>query len=114
MHNHFNKISKTYYENIGDKKDIYLQIKEILNQFIKNKILLDIGSGGTIYYSFDLPKKIILLDISSEMLKENKNKKIVRVEQDARKMTSIPDSSIDIIIIAFTLHHINGKNLLNS
>ena len=110
MYKHFDKISANYYENIGDKQDIYLQIKNILNQYIEKKILLDIGSGGNIFYSYELPKKIILLDISSEMLKKNNNKKVITVEQDARNMSKIVDNSIDIIIIAFALHHINGKN----
>tara|TARA_Y100001970_G_scaffold105870_1_gene132642 strand:- start:31638 stop:32336 length:699 start_codon:yes stop_codon:yes gene_type:complete len=110
MHNHFNRINKEYFINLGDKKEIYHEINKLINPLIKNKIILDIGSGGHVFYNHDLSKKIYVLDVSTEMLNSLDNNKIIKINQDARNMNKIPDNSIDVILIIFALHHINGKN----
>ena len=110
MHNHFNKIQKKYFNNIGDKKKLYEDLKIIIDPLLINKTVLDIGSGGNIFYNHSLAKKIIILDLSDKMLDELNNEKIVKVYQDARNMTKINDKSVDLILIIFTLHHINGQS----
>ena len=114
MYNHFNKIKDRYFKNIGDKKNLYNETKKIINPIIKDKIVLDIGSGGHVFYDHRLTKKIIILDISIEMLNSINNKNFVKINQDARNMTKVNDNSIDIILIIFALHHINGKNYKDS
>ena len=51
---------------------------------------------------------MIVLDQSSEMLTKLKDNKITKITQDARNMSNIDNRSIDIILICFVLHHING------
>tara|TARA_B100000579_G_C22818350_1_gene849155 strand:+ start:1075 stop:1788 length:714 start_codon:yes stop_codon:yes gene_type:complete len=114
MHNHFNKIKKKYFNNIGDKINLYKELKKIIDSLLVNKIVLDIGSGGHLFYDYSLAKKIIILDLSKTMLDESSNKEIVKVYQDARNMTKIKDKSVDIILIIFALHHINGKSYKES
>ena len=101
MHNHFNKIKKKYFNNIGDKINLYKELKKIIDSLLVNKIVLDIGSGGHLFYDYSLAKKIIILDLSKTMLDESSNKEIVKVYQDARNMTKIKDKSVDIILIIF-------------
>ena len=114
MHNHFNRIKDKYFANIGDKKKLYNDIKKIINPIIKDKIILDIGSGGHIFYDYSLSKKTIILDVSIEMLNSIKDEKLLKINEDARNITKINDGSIDLILIIFTLHHINGKNYKDS
>ena len=109
MFNHFNKIKYKYKNNIGDKKNSYKILASKINPLIKEKNILDIGSGGNIFYDYTLAKKIICIDSSEEMLKNNSNKNIIKIVQDARNLTKIKNNSIDVILIIFALHHINGK-----
>lgn len=109
MYNHFNKIDKKYIKNIGDKKNIYNLIANRIEPFIKNKVVVDIGGGGKIFYNHKLVKKLTILDQSQEMLNNLENNQIIKVKQDARNMSKIKDHSIDTILIIFALHHINGK-----
>ena len=53
MFNHFNKIRHKYKSNIGDKKKLYENLSAKINPLIKNKNILDIGSGGNIFYDYD-------------------------------------------------------------
>ena len=114
MHNHFNRINKKYFKNIGDKKNLYEEIKKIINPLIKDKVILDIGSGGHIFYDHNLSKKIFVLDISQEMLNSMDDKNIIKINQDARNMSKVRDKTIDIVLIIFALHHINGSSYKES
>jgi len=114
MHNHFNKIKKKYFKNIGAKKIIYEELKKIIDSLLINKIVLDIGSGGNVFYDYSLAKKIMVLDLSDKMLDELNDKQITKIYQDARNMTKINDNSVDLILIIFALHHINGQNFKES
>ena len=107
-------MKKKYFNNIGDKINLYKELKKIIDSLLVNKIVLDIGSGGHLFYDYSLAKKIIILDLSKTMLDESSNKEIVKVYQDARNMTKIKDKSVDIILIIFALHHINGKSYKES
>ncbi len=109
MFNHFNKIQHKYKNNIGDKKKLYEILALKINPLIRNKNILDIGSGGNIFYDYGLAKKIIAIDSSEEMLKNNPDKDVITIVQDARSMTKINNKSMDVILIIFALHHINGK-----
>lgn len=109
MFNHFNKIRHKYQNNIGDKKKLYKTLSAKINASIKNKNILDIGSGGNIFYDYSLSKKIIAIDSSKEMLKNSSDKNIISIVSDARDMKEVLDNSIDVILIVFALHHINGK-----
>jgi len=109
MFNHFNKISKKYQKNIGDKKKIYENLSTIISPLIKNKNILDIGSGGNIFYDYSLSNKVIAIDSSEKMLKNSSDKNIKSIISDAKDMKEISDNSIDVILIVFALHHINGK-----
>tara|TARA_B100001059_G_scaffold230785_1_gene265520 strand:+ start:782 stop:1474 length:693 start_codon:yes stop_codon:yes gene_type:complete len=109
MFNHFNKIRHKYKSNIGDKKKLYENLSAKINPLIKNKNILDIGSGGNIFYDYSLSNKIIAIDSSEEMLKNSSDKKIISIVSDARDMKEVVDNSIDVILIVFALHHINGK-----
>ena len=109
MFNHFNKIRHKYQNNIGDKKKLYDNLSAKINPSIKNKNILDIGSGGNIFYDYSLSNKIIAIDSSEEMLKNSTDKNIISIVSDARDMKEITDNSIDVILIVFALHHINGK-----
>ena len=109
MFNHFNKIRYKYQNNIGDKKKLYENLSAKINPLIKNKNILDIGSGGNIFYDYSLSNKIIAIDSSEEMLKNSGDKNIISIVSDARDMKEITDNSIDVILIVFALHHINGK-----
>ena len=114
MHNHFNRINKKYFKNIGDKKNLYEDIKKTINPLIKDKIILDIGSGGHIFYDHNLSKKIFVLDISQEMLNSMDDKNLIKINQDARNMSKVKDKTIDIVLIIFALHHINGSSYKES
>ncbi len=114
MFNHFNKIDKKYFNNIGDKKRIYNLIAKKIQPFIKNKVVVDIGSGGNIFYNHRLVKELTILDQSQEMLNTLENNKIIKIKQDARNMSKIKDCSVDVVLIIFVLHHINGKTYSNS
>ena len=114
MHNHFNTIKDKYFENIGDKKSLYNETKKIINPIIKDKVILDIGSGGHLFYDYSISKKTIILDLSIEMLNSIEDTNLVKINQDARNMSKVNDDSIDIILIIFALHHINGKNYKES
>ncbi len=114
MFNHFNKIDKKYFKNIGDKKKIYNSISKKIQPLIKNKVVVDIGSGGNIFYNHKLVKELTILDQSQEMLNNLDNDKIIKIKQDARNMSKIKDCSVDIILIIFVLHHINGKTYSKS
>ena len=110
MFNHFNKINKKYLNNIGDKKIIYNEIASKINPFIRDKIILDIGSGGNIFYNYKLAKKLIALDPSEKSLKNLCDENIIKIVQDARDLSNLKKNSIDVILIVFALHHINGIN----
>ena len=114
MYNHFNKIDKKYIKNIGDKTKIYNSIANRIEPFIKNKVVVDIGGGGKIFYNHKLVKKLIILDQSQEMLNNLEYNEIIKIKQDARNMSKIKDHSVDIILIIFALHHINGKTYNDS
>lgn len=109
MFNHFDKIRHKYKSNIGDKKKLYDNLSLKINPSIKNKNILDIGSGGNIFYDYSLSNKIIAIDSSEEMLKNSIDKNIYSIISDARDMKEVKDNSIDVILIVFALHHINGK-----
>ena len=109
MFNHFNKIRHKYQSNIGDKKKLYENLSAKINPLIIKKNILDIGSGGNIFYDYTLSNKIIAIDSSEEMLKNSDDKNIISIVSDARDMKEIADNSIDVILIVFALHHINGK-----
>ena len=110
FNNHFNKIFKSYNKNIILHKDLYEKIGKLIDQYTKNKVVLDIGNGGQTPYNLSDTKKIIIYDISEEMLKKIANDKIIKIEGDARNLNKIENNSIDVILLLFTLHHINGKN----
>tara|TARA_B100000989_G_scaffold232658_1_gene179460 strand:+ start:2582 stop:3277 length:696 start_codon:yes stop_codon:yes gene_type:complete len=114
MYNHFNKINQKYLHNIGDKKKLYDLISNKINPKIKNKIILDIGSGGNIFYDYKLAKKTIALDVSAKALQSLKDEKIIKIISDARDMSKIKNSSVDVILIIFALHHVNGPNYASS
>lgn len=114
MHNHFNRINKKYFKNIGDKKNLYEEIKKNINSLIKDKVILDIGSGGHIFYDHNLAKKIFVLDISQEMLNSMDDKNLIKINQDARNMSKVSDKTIDVVLIIFALHHINGNSYKES
>ncbi len=114
MFNHFNRLSKSYFNNIGDKKLLYDLLAKKIEPKLKNKIILDIGNGGNFFYNYKNSKKIIVLDQSSEMLTKLKDNKITKITQDARNMSNIDNRSIDIILICFVLHHINGPKYEDS
>ena len=109
MFNHFNKIRHKYQNNIGDKKKLYNILATKINPIIKNKNILDIGSGGNIFYDYSLSNKIIVIDSSEEMLKNSNDEGVIKIVSDARDMRKINNNSIDVILIIFALHHINGK-----
>ena len=48
------KIDKKYIKNIGDKTKIYNSIARRIEPFIKNKVVVDIGGGGKIFYNHKL------------------------------------------------------------
>ena len=110
FNNHFDKIYKSYNKNIGSYKNLYKQIGDLINTSIKDKTLLDIGNGGQTPYDKERPKKILVYDISSEMLNKITDKNIIKIQGDARNLNKINDRSIDVILYLYTLHHINGKN----
>jgi len=110
FNNHFNKIYKSYNQNIILHKNLYNQIGKLINTFTTNKVLLDIGNGGQTPYDKSKVKKLIIYDISKDMLNEIKDDNIIKVEGDARNLNKIEDASIDIILFLSTLHHINGKS----
>ena len=96
------------------KKKIYNSIAKEINPLIKHKTILDIGSGGNIFYEYKLANKVIALDISEEMLKNLHDSDIEKIYSDARNMDKITNKSIDVILIVFALHHINGSNYESS
>ena len=53
---------------------------------------------------------LIAIDSSEEMLKNLTDKSITSIVSDARDMKEIQNNSIDVILIIFAIHHINGKN----
>lgn len=110
FNNHFNKIYKSYNKNIVLHKNLYKQIGKLIDSFSANKVLLDIGNGGQTPYNKSQIKKIIIYDVSKEMLNKIKDKNITKIEGDARNLNKIQDSSVDVILLLFTLHHINGKS----
>lgn len=122
---HFNKYLMLHYP-------LYLKTNESLEKRQKNlidycfnklnssneKVLLDIGSGnGTlsvyVYNNYN-PKKIIGVDINEDNLnianqiKGNRN--IEFKKEDAEKMISIPDDSIDIAICIESAFHYENKD----
>ena len=48
------------------------------------------------------------------MLTKIKDDKIIKINEDARNITEITNSSVDIILISFALHHINGPKYIDS
>ncbi len=114
MFNHFNRLSNSYFTNIGDKKELYNLIAKKIEPIIRNKIVLDIGNGGNIFYNYQKAKKIIVLDPANEMLTKISDKKIIKINEDARNITEITNSSVDIVLICFALHHINGPKYKDS
>lgn len=114
MFNHFNRLSKSYFNNIGDKKLLYELIAKKIEPKFKNKIVLDIGNGGNFFYNYKNSKKITVLDPSNNMLTKLNDNKITKITQDARNMSIIDNKSIDTILICFVLHHINGPKYKDS
>ena len=114
MFNHFNRLSNSYFTNIGDKKELYNLIAKKIEPIIRNKIVLDIGNGGNIFYNYQKSKKIIALDPANEMLTKISDNKIIKINEDARNITEITNSSVDIVLICFALHHINGPKYKDS
>lgn len=112
MFNHFNKISKEYftYKNSISYQNIYSEISNQINPIIKNKNILDIGSGGNIFYNYNLANKLYALDISENMLKNLNNSKITKLIQDARDLSNIKKGSVDVVLMIFAIHHINGPD----
>ena len=46
------------------------------------------------------------------MLTKIRDDKIIKINEDARNITEITNSSVDIILISFALHHINGPKYM--
>ena len=57
MFNHFNRLSKSYFNNIGDKKLLYDLLAKKIEPKLKNKIILDIGNGGNFFIIIKIQKK---------------------------------------------------------
>ena len=89
FNNHFNKIYKSYNQNIILHKNLYNQIGKLINTFTTNKVLLDIGNGGQTPYDKSKVKKLIIYDISKDMLNEIKDDNIIKIEGDARNLNKI-------------------------
>ena len=87
MFNHFNRLSKSYFNNIGDKKLLYELIAKKIEPKFKNKIVLDIGNGGNFFYNYKNSKKITVLDPSNNMLTKLNDNKITKITQNPANIT---------------------------
>jgi ubiquinone/menaquinone biosynthesis C-methylase UbiE len=111
MATHFDKIATGYHEiQYSLNNEVYLRIGELLNSRIANQTVLDIGNGGYFPYDIHLPSSIIAVDVSSELLKKITSQKVKKVVGDARTLTAIENDSVDVVLLLFCIHHINGKN----
>jgi len=108
---YFNRISDEYDRGVRPLKKVYDQVAASLNPMIEDATVLDVGNGGQFPYNTRLPKKIIAMDVAKAMLDKIVDPNVTKVVDDARSMDSIPDSSIDVIIFQWVLHHITGDTL---
>ncbi len=93
---------------------LYNKIADKIRPIIYKKQVLDIGSGGNIFYDYKLSTSVTALDISEKSLQNLKDDKIIKISGDARDLSKIKNKSIDVVLIIFALHHINGKNYRSS
>ena len=113
MTREFDKISFFYdfieKKILNDYKIALKYINQHLN-FDKNQYIIDIGGGtGLVAKSiFDRVNNLFVFDYSKKMLKKIKNKKIVSIQGDAKKLC-FADEVFDIALLVNTLHHIEKK-----
>jgi SAM-dependent methyltransferase len=108
---HFDKIAAGYHAIQNDiNNEVYLRIGELLNPRVAGRVVLDIGNGGYFPYDINLPSSIISVDVSKEMLGKITDRKVRTVVGDARTLIAIEDASVDIVLLLFCIHHVNGRN----
>lgn len=108
---HFNNISNKYHEqaeNINAK--VYEGTSLILNQFINDRVILDIGSGGFFPYSVEIPQKILAVDLSPKMLDKIKHSNIIPIVDNALELNHIEGQSFDTAIFNYSIHHFVGRS----
>jgi len=104
---HFDGIVASYAHSMQDLATIYEQAARVLAPIVRDRIVLDVGAGGTFAYDESLPEKLIALDVSANMLAQIDNPRVEIVVDDATTMRSIPDASVDVVMFCLVLHHIN-------
>lgn len=111
---YFDKISERYQDAQSSWDIIYHQINIVIEPLIKDKVVLDIGNGGTFVYDTHAPKKVIALDISAKMLEAIKDEHVVKIVSDARDLKQIEDNSVDVVLYMLCIHHIQEKTYYDS
>jgi SAM-dependent methyltransferase len=111
---HFDRISEKYHKASDSWKIIYEQIEERINPLITDRVVLDVGNGGMFAYDLDRPSRILVMDVSVDMLSSISDARVTKIVSDARDMCTIENDSVDVIIFVLVLHHISGNNLHES
>jgi len=107
---HFDRISQRYERASKSWRAIYERVEAHLDPLVADQRVLDIGSGGVFPYDTALPREIIALDISPNMLEAIDDPNVVTRVGDARNLEGIEDGSIDVMLFILSIHHINGDS----
>ena len=108
---HFDSIADKYEISALSWESIYQESRRILTPLISRKSVLDVGNGGKFIYDSSKAEKIIAMDISPKMLESLDQPNLVKVVDDAKTMSSIENSSVDVVVLGLVLHHINSEDV---
>lgn len=111
---HFDKIASDYSKASDTWSGVYRRIGELLSPLTAGRDVLDIGNGGFFPYDTAQAKSVTVLDISPAMLDRIHIPGLHKVVGDARDLKSIPNESQDLVIYLLCLHHICGKNRMET
>lgn len=108
---HFDRIAGRYDAVPETWRSVYDRARLIIEPIIRDKTILDVGSGGFFPYDTGLAKKIIALDVSQGMLERIRVPGIDKIQTDARSMTGVTDESVDVVLFVQSLHHMVGRSV---
>lgn len=113
----FNKIAFVYQWFFKKQTRSYFQLLNSYQQYLgleKGGTILDLGCG-TGAFAFCLQKmgyNVTGVDIAPAMVKKGVKNKVDCVEGDAVSGLAFPDSSFDLVVAAYLVHGLNGKERL--
>lgn len=84
-----------------------------LKSELKGKVL-DIGSGGRVYYSLDKVDKLVSLDISSESLKIREGKQKIEFTQGDARNLPMKNDTFDSVLMSYIIHHLAANKVADT